>query len=60
MEVDLVVVSEEKCKEASLEVEGEVVLSYEDSITDEMICAQDAGEDSCQGDSGGPVSHHSY
>eukprot|EP00584_Thalassiosira_punctigera_P001900 CAMPEP_0172545162 /NCGR_PEP_ID=MMETSP1067-20121228/15152_1 /TAXON_ID=265564 ORGANISM="Thalassiosira punctigera, Strain Tpunct2005C2" /NCGR_SAMPLE_ID=MMETSP1067 /ASSEMBLY_ACC=CAM_ASM_000444 /LENGTH=162 /DNA_ID=CAMNT_0013331851 /DNA_START=61 /DNA_END=546 /DNA_ORIENTATION=+ len=29
--------------------------SYAGQITNNMICAQDYGEDSCQGDSGGPL-----
>ena len=55
MEVELFVMSNEQCKESKLESGGQVVLSYGDDITDEMICAQDVGEDSCQGDSGGPL-----
>lgn len=30
-------------------------LSYQGEITDSMLCAGDAGQDSCQGDSGGPL-----
>ena len=29
--------------------------AYGGGITDNMICAADAGKDSCQGDSGGPM-----
>ncbi|EED90971.1 probable trypsin-like serine protease, partial [Thalassiosira pseudonana CCMP1335] len=29
--------------------------SYQGQITDNMLCAEDNGEDSCQGDSGGPL-----
>eukprot|EP00934_Nitzschia_sp_Nitz4_P004364 Nitzschia sp. Nitz4//scaffold232_size35869//9056//12145//NITZ4_007804-RA/size35869-processed-gene-0.17-mRNA-1//-1//CDS//3329543321//4354//frame0 len=30
-------------------------LTYQNQITDSMLCAGDSGEDSCQGDSGGPM-----
>jgi len=44
-EVDVTVQSNADCKSAY----------GSSSITDNMICAADAGKDSCQGDSGGPL-----
>merc|ERR1719402_410 len=43
-EVDVTVQSNAECNSA-----------YGSGITDNMICAADAGKDSCQGDSGGPL-----
>merc|ERR1711976_486988 len=43
-EVDVTVQSNSDCKNA-----------YGGGITNNMICAADAGKDSCQGDSGGPL-----
>jgi secreted trypsin-like serine protease len=45
MEVDVVALSNEECKENS----------YGDLLTDDMLCAADTAKDSCQGDSGGPL-----
>jgi len=45
-EVDLIVTSQQECKEAY----GKIY-----TITENMICAKAPGKDSCQGDSGGPV-----
>ena len=43
-EVDVIVQTNDQCNSA-----------YGGGITDNMICAADAGKDSCQGDSGGPM-----
>lgn len=45
MEVDVVALSNEECKENS----------YGDLLSDDMLCAADTAKDSCQGDSGGPL-----
>ena len=50
MEVEVNTITNEECESSSGE-NG----SYEGSITSNMLCAKDAGEDSCQGDSGGPL-----
>ena len=44
MEVEVVALSNEECKENSYE-----------SLTDSMLCASDTNKDSCAGDSGGPL-----
>jgi len=53
-EAELQVVSNRRCAQASGWV-GFSYSSYRGAITDNMLCAQDRGEDSCQGDSGGPL-----
>ncbi|KAL7533866.1 hypothetical protein ACHAXR_005490 [Thalassiosira sp. AJA248-18] len=65
MQTEVFVVSNEECDQSNGTVggteteDGVVVGGYEDGyhnqITENMMCAQDNGEDSCQGDSGGPL-----
>lgn len=64
METEVVVVSNAECEQSSGTIGGQDFLgfsfggyaaSYTDSISENMMCAKDAGEDSCQGDSGGPL-----
>lgn len=50
MEVEVSTISNEECESN----DGDFG-SYAGSITTNMLCAKDAGEDSCQGDSGGPL-----
>ena len=50
MEVEVNTITNEECESS----DGDYG-SYQGSITSNMLCAKDAGEDSCQGDSGGPL-----
>ena len=52
-EVDLTYVPNEECENAK--APGFLGDSYQGLITDDMLCANDDGQDSCQGDSGGPL-----
>lgn len=54
MSVDIHVMSNEDCNNSSGTFWGEE-FTYNGQITDNMMCATDAGQDSCQGDSGGPL-----
>ena len=63
METEVFVVSNEECEQSSGTVGGTNMFGwtiggyeqdYHDQITENMMCAEDHGEDSCQGDSGGP------
>ncbi|KAL7549251.1 hypothetical protein ACHAWF_012515 [Thalassiosira exigua] len=56
--------SNDDCKRSSGVIGGQQIFgmtfggyqeTYGDDITDNMLCAEDNGEDSCQGDSGGPL-----
>mmetsp|Transcript_43989 Transcript_43989/g.78955 ORF Transcript_43989/g.78955 Transcript_43989/m.78955 type:complete len:600 (+) Transcript_43989:48-1847(+) len=53
-EVEVKVLSNQKCAQSKGNVGGSYN-SYAGSITGNMLCAKDLGEDSCQGDSGGPL-----
>jgi len=56
LEVEVNIVSNEECRESEGYVDNTFGYeSYDDYITDNMLCAADVGEDSCQGDSGGPL-----
>jgi len=64
MHTEVKTVSNDECKQSSGSVGGVEFFgisfggynaSYQNMITDNMICARDNGEDSCQGDSGGPL-----
>jgi trypsin len=54
MAVTVNVLSNADCDDSSGTINGWQD-SYNGQITDNMLCAQDDGEDSCQGDSGGPL-----
>jgi trypsin len=54
MNIEVQVISNEEC-EASEGSIGGSSLTFDNEITDNMLCAQDYGQDSCQGDSGGPL-----
>lgn len=73
MEVEVNVVSNEVCEAAEGYIGGYdfyvfgteyniggTAASYEDMLTDKMMCAADNGEDACQGDSGGPLVYKSH
>ena len=51
-EVDVTYLPNDQCEQAKDPELGE---SYQDLITDDMLCANDISEDACQGDSGGPL-----
>ena len=64
METEVFVISNEECQASTGTIGGMEFLGwtiggydavYGDSITENMVCAEDVGEDSCQGDSGGPL-----
>eukprot|EP00584_Thalassiosira_punctigera_P000765 CAMPEP_0172531210 /NCGR_PEP_ID=MMETSP1067-20121228/4703_1 /TAXON_ID=265564 ORGANISM="Thalassiosira punctigera, Strain Tpunct2005C2" /NCGR_SAMPLE_ID=MMETSP1067 /ASSEMBLY_ACC=CAM_ASM_000444 /LENGTH=375 /DNA_ID=CAMNT_0013315565 /DNA_START=29 /DNA_END=1156 /DNA_ORIENTATION=- len=64
METEVFTISNSVCARSSGTIGGQEFLgmtfggyqaSYAGQITNNMICAQDVGEDSCQGDSGGPM-----
>jgi len=54
MQIEVQVVSNEAC-EASGAYIGGGYLTYNDLITDNMLCAMDDGQDFCEGDEGGPL-----
>jgi len=54
MTVEVSTISNEECSSSKGYIEG-LYGSYNGTITDNMLCARDEGEDSCQGDSGGPL-----
>lgn len=54
MEVEVVTISNEACNASNGTIDGWDE-DYHGQITDNMLCANDNGEDSCQGDSGGPL-----
>lgn len=57
-EVEVTAISNAECEVSSGRVGNWFFGSYESyqgQITDNMLCAEDNGEDSCQGDSGGPL-----
>jgi trypsin len=54
MHVEVNVISNADCEASEGMING-FKESYLGSITDQMLCAKDANQDSCQGDSGGPL-----
>jgi hypothetical protein len=54
MQAELSVISNDECSDSSGTFAGNSY-SYNDLITESMLCAKAAGRDSCQGDSGGPL-----
>jgi len=65
MKTEVFTVSNEECEQSSGVVGGTELMpgwkiggypmNYNNQISDNMMCAEDNGEDSCQGDSGGPL-----
>jgi trypsin len=53
-EVSLFVIDNDECEQSKSSGSWSSE-SYEGSISSDMLCATDEGEDSCQGDSGGPL-----
>lgn len=55
-EVSVNYMTNEECKNKKGYVAGfSQIYSFQNKITDNMMCAIDVGEDACQGDSGGPL-----
>jgi trypsin len=54
MDVNLNVISNEECEASKGDLDG-YFMTYENQITDNMLCAWASQRDSCQGDSGGPL-----
>mmetsp|Transcript_12529 Transcript_12529/g.23438 ORF Transcript_12529/g.23438 Transcript_12529/m.23438 type:complete len:572 (-) Transcript_12529:163-1878(-) len=54
MDVSVNVIDNNECEESEGTVGGWFD-SYQGQITENMLCAEDKGEDACQGDSGGPL-----
>lgn len=54
MDVSVNVISNNDCDASEGQIGGWFD-SYNNQITDNMLCAKDNGEDACQGDSGGPL-----
>ena len=62
MTIEVQVVSNEECEASEVSIGGGNSVTYVGEITDNMLCAQDSGQDqdSCQGDSGGPLVIRDY
>ena len=54
MQIEVQVVSNEACEASGAYIDGSY-LTFNDLITDNMLCAMDDGQDVCRGDAGGPL-----
>lgn len=54
MQIEVQVESNEACEASGAYIDGSY-LTFNDLITDNMLCAMDDGQDVCRGDAGGPL-----